>query len=68
MAPIDASVTQSSLQPDETADIDVHMDTKHFVGPKTVTLFVQIEWNGKWSEVRLKVSADSEPSGQIRGF
>src|SRR5438105_9904267 len=40
MAPVDASATQTRLQPGETAYVRVRMDTKRFVGPRTVSFWV----------------------------
>jgi LEA14-like dessication related protein len=57
---VQATATQTSLQPGETAYIDVRMDTQRFVGPKSVTTLVLIAGNGGVSEVRLLVSANSQ--------
>jgi hypothetical protein len=55
-----AKATQECLQPGESAYIEVSMNTKYFVGPKTVPVYVRIVGNDKFWEVVLKVSANSQ--------
>jgi hypothetical protein len=57
---VTAKPTQECLQPGETAYIEVSMDTKYFVGAKTVAVYVSMAGNGGVSEVRLLVTANAQ--------
>ncbi len=51
--------TKSVLQPNEEGKIEVFVDTRTFVGPKSRTLFVTFENGMKWTEARLFIQSES---------
>jgi hypothetical protein len=53
-----ASAVKTSLAPGESTAIMAQMDTRRFVGPKTVTIYVTFD-QPQWEEARLWVSANS---------
>jgi len=52
-----ATALQGVVKAGESSAILAQMDTRRFVGPKTVTIFVQFDQPG-WEEVRLSISAN----------
>lgn len=52
-----ATAPQSIVKPGESSAIHAQMDTRRFVGPKTVTIYVQFD-QPAWEEVRLSISAN----------
>jgi Protein of unknown function (DUF1573) len=52
-----AGVRTADLAPGQSTDLIAQMDTHRFVGPKSVTIYVQFD-RPQWEEVRLTVSAN----------
>src|SRR5262245_51635110 len=52
-----AGVRMADLPPGESTDLVAQMDTRRFVGPKSVTIYVQFD-RPQWEEVRLTVTAN----------
>jgi hypothetical protein len=55
---VSASALKTLLQPGEETSVVAHMDTSRFIGPRTVTVFVQFD-RPKFEEVRLWVQANA---------
>lgn len=55
---VSASALQTTLAPGESTAIQAHMDTRRFLGNKSVTIFVTFD-QPNWEEVRLQVTARS---------
>jgi hypothetical protein len=53
-----ATALQGVLAPGQSTAVLAQMDTTRFVGPKTVTIYVQFD-QPRWEEVRLSISANS---------
>src|SRR4029079_13900117 len=53
-----ATAMQGVLAPGQSTVVMAQMDTTRFVGPKTVTIFVQFD-QPQWAEVHLSISANS---------
>src|SRR5947199_5492825 len=53
-----ASMPTGVIPPGQSTVVTAQMDTRRFVGPKTVTIFVQLE-QPVWEEIRLSVTANS---------
>jgi hypothetical protein len=53
-----ASVAVADLAPGQSTDLTAQMDTRRFMGTKSVTIFVQFD-RPQWEEVRLTVAADA---------
>jgi Protein of unknown function (DUF1573) len=53
-----ATALQGVLAPGQSTAVMAQMDTTRFVGPKTVTIFVQFD-QPQWAEVHLSISANS---------
>jgi hypothetical protein len=53
-----ATAMQGVLAPGQSTVVMAQMDTTRFVGPKTVTIYVQFD-QPQWQEVRLSISANS---------
>jgi hypothetical protein len=53
-----ATALQGVLAPGQSTAVLAQMDTTRFVGPKTVTIFVQFD-QPQWAEVHLAISANS---------
>jgi hypothetical protein len=53
-----ATALQGVLAPGQSTAVLAQMDTTRFVGPKTVTIFVQFD-QPQWAEVNLSISANS---------
>lgn len=53
-----ASMPTAVIPPGQSTVLTAQMDTRRFVGPKTVTIYVQFE-QPVWEEVRLSVTANS---------
>jgi Protein of unknown function (DUF1573) len=60
MNPIRAWSTKGVLEPGEEAILETIVDTNRFVGPKTMTLYVQMDHGGRRREVTLWIQADSQ--------
>jgi hypothetical protein len=52
-----ATVMHGTLEPGQTTSVMATMDSRRFVGPKTVTIYVQFD-QPRWEEVSLKISAN----------
>jgi hypothetical protein len=52
-----ATVMHGTLEPGQATSVMATMDSRRFVGPKTVTIFVQFD-QPRWEEVRLSISAN----------
>lgn len=52
-----AMVQVAELAPGQSTDLVAQMDTRRFIGPKSVTIYVQFD-RPQWEEVRLTISAD----------
>jgi hypothetical protein len=52
-----ATALQSVLAPGQSTSVLAQMDTTRFIGPKTVTIYVQFD-QPQWQEVRLSISAN----------
>jgi len=53
-----ATALQGVLAPGQSTAVLAQMDTTRFVGPKTVTIYVQFD-QPQWAEVHLSISANS---------
>lgn len=53
-----ATALQGVLAPGQSSVVMAQMDTTRFIGPKTVTIYVQFD-QPRWEEVRLSISANS---------
>jgi len=53
-----ATALQGVLAPGQSTVVMAQMDTTRFVGPKTVTIYVQFD-QPRWDEVRLSITANS---------
>jgi hypothetical protein len=53
-----ASMPTAVIPPGQSTVLTAQMDTRRFLGPKTVTIYVQFE-QPVWEEVRLSVTANS---------
>jgi len=53
-----ATALQGTLAAGQSTVVMAQMDTTRFVGPKTVTIYVQFD-QPRWEEVRLSISANS---------
>jgi hypothetical protein len=53
-----ASIRTADLGPGQETELIAQMDTRRFVGPKSVTIYVQFD-RPQWEEVRLTVVANS---------
>jgi hypothetical protein len=53
-----ATALQGVLAPGQSTSILAQMDTTRFVGPKTVTIYVQFD-QPQWEEVRLAITSNS---------
>jgi hypothetical protein len=53
-----ASIPVADLAPGQSADLTAQMDTRRFMGTKSVTIFVQFD-RPQWEEVRLTIAADA---------
>ena len=53
-----ATVPVADLAPGQSTDLTAQMDTRRFMGTKSVTIFVQFD-RPQWEEVRLTVAADA---------
>jgi hypothetical protein len=52
-----ASALAADIAPGQSTEIVAQMDTRRFIGPKTVTIYVQFD-RPQWDEVRLTISAN----------
>jgi len=52
-----ATVMHGTLEPGQATSVMATMDSRRFVGPKTVTIYVQFD-QPRWEEVRLSISAN----------
>jgi hypothetical protein len=52
-----ATALQNYVKPGESSAIQAQMDTRRFVGPKTVTIYIRFD-QPAWEEVRLSISAN----------
>jgi len=55
---VTASASKTDLEPGESTSVEAHMDTRRFIGIKSVTIFVHFV-QPHWEEVRLWVQANS---------
>ncbi len=53
-----ATALQGVLAPGQSSAVLAQMDTTRFIGPKTVTIYVQFD-QPQWAEVHLSISANS---------
>ena len=53
-----ATALQGTLAPGQSTAVLAQMDTTRFIGPKTVTIYVQFD-QPQWEEVRLSITANS---------
>jgi hypothetical protein len=53
-----ATALQGALAPGQSTAVLAQMDTTRFIGPKTVTIYVQFD-QPRWEEVRLSITANS---------
>jgi len=53
-----ATMPVAEVKPGESTIVTAQMDTRRFVGPKTVQIYVQLE-QPAWQEVRLSVTANA---------
>jgi hypothetical protein len=53
-----ATALQGTLAPGQSTAVLAQMDTTRFIGPKTVTIYVQFD-QPKWEEVRLSITSNS---------
>jgi hypothetical protein len=53
-----ATALQGVLAPGQSTVVMAQMDTTRFIGPKTVTIYVQFD-QPRWEEVRLSITANS---------
>ncbi len=53
-----ATALQGTLAPGQSTAVLAQMDTTRFIGPKTVTIYVQFD-QPRWEEVRLSITANS---------
>jgi hypothetical protein len=53
-----ATALQGTIAPGQSTVVLAQMDTRRFVGPKTVTIYVQLD-QPQWQEVRLSISANA---------
>jgi hypothetical protein len=52
-----ATANSAEIAPGQSTEIVAQMDTRRFIGPKTVTIYVQFD-RPQWDEVRLTISAN----------
>ncbi len=53
-----ATALAGVIAPGQSTSVLAQMDTRRFVGPKTVTIYVQLD-QPQWAEVRLSISANA---------
>jgi hypothetical protein len=53
-----ATALQGTLAPGQSSAVLAQMDTTRFIGPKTVTIYVQFD-QPRWEEVRLSITSNS---------
>jgi hypothetical protein len=53
-----ATALQGTLAPGQSTAVLAQMDTTRFIGPKTVTIYVQFD-QPQWQEVRLSITSNS---------